>query len=91
MPFGKTAKIAVNAVAAAGIAGLIGFGFTALAQQKPTGATPKRHLKIERPAHLSTADALAIYAEIADDLTAPPGLRARAAQVLASLAEGRPQ
>ena len=32
-----------------------------------------------------------IYAEIADDLTAPPGLRARAAQVLASLAEGRPQ
>jgi len=32
-----------------------------------------------------------IYGEIADDLTAPPGLRARAAQVLASLAEGRPQ
>ncbi len=32
-----------------------------------------------------------IYAEIADDLTAPPGLRARAAQVLASLAEGRPK
>ncbi len=30
-----------------------------------------------------------IYTEIADDLTAPPGLRARAAQVLASLAEGR--
>ncbi len=32
-----------------------------------------------------------IYTEIADDLTAPPGLRARAAQVLASLAEGRPR
>ncbi len=37
------------------------------------------------------AAARQIYAEIADDLTAPPGLRARAAQVLASLAEGRPQ
>ncbi len=36
-------------------------------------------------------EARRIYTEIADDLTAPPGLRARAAQVLASLAEGRPQ
>jgi len=36
-------------------------------------------------------EARQIYTEIADDLTAPPGLRARAAQVLASLAEGRPQ
>ena len=32
-----------------------------------------------------------IYGEIADDLTAPPSLRARAAQVLASLAEGQMQ
>ncbi len=67
MPSRKTARFAVIAVAA-GIVGLVGFGFTALAQQKPTGATPKRHLKIERPAHLSTADALAIYAEIADQM-----------------------
>jgi len=36
-------------------------------------------------------EARQIYTEIADDLTAPPGLRARAAQVLASLAESRPQ
>lgn len=56
------------AVAAAGIAGLTGFGVTALAQQKPAGATPKRHLKIERPAALTNADALAIYAEIADQM-----------------------
>jgi hypothetical protein len=33
------------------------------------------------------AAARQIYSEIADDLTAPPGLRARAAQVLASLDE----
>lgn len=32
-----------------------------------------------------------IYTEIADDLTAPPGLRARAAQVRASLADGGTQ
>ena len=37
------------------------------------------------------AAARQIYGEIADDLTAPPGLRARAAQVLASLAEGQMQ
>lgn len=37
------------------------------------------------------AAAQQIYGEIADDLTAPPGLRARAAQVLASLAEDLPQ
>ncbi len=67
MPSRKTAQFVAIAVAAA-IAGLIGFGCTALAQQKPAGATPKRHLKIERPAHLSTADALAIYAEIADQM-----------------------
>ena len=29
-----------------------------------------------------------LYQEIADDLTAPPGVRARAAQVLASLGPG---
>ncbi len=66
MPSCKTVRFAVIAVAVAGIAGLI--GFAALAQQKPVGVTPKRHLKIERPAHLSTADALAIYAEIADQM-----------------------
>ena len=32
-----------------------------------------------------------IYSEIADDLTAPPGLRSRAAQVLASLGQGPAQ
>lgn len=37
------------------------------------------------------AAARQIYGEIADDLTAPPGLRARAAQVLASLDEDRVQ
>ena len=37
------------------------------------------------------AAARQIYGEIADDLTAPPGLRARAAQVLASLEEERAQ
>ena len=37
------------------------------------------------------AAAQQVYGEIADDLTAPPGLRARAAQVLASLAEDPPQ
>ncbi len=68
MPSRKTAQFAAITVAA-GIAGLIGFGFTVLAQQMPTGATPKRHLKIERPAHLSTADAVAIYAEIADQMS----------------------
>ncbi|MDX1576524.1 MAG: tetratricopeptide repeat protein [Kiloniellales bacterium] len=37
------------------------------------------------------ARARQLYTEIADDLTAPPGLRARAAQVLASLGEGEAQ
>ncbi len=32
-----------------------------------------------------------LYTEIADNLTAPPGLRSRAAQVLASLGEAAPQ
>ena len=70
MPYRKTAQFAVIAVtvAVAGFTDLIGFGGSGLAQQKPTGATPKRHLKIERPAHLSVADALAIYAEIADQM-----------------------
>ncbi len=33
------------------------------------------------------AEARQVYAEIADDLTAPPGMRARAAQMLAALGE----
>ena len=55
-------------VAAAGIAVCGGLGVAAWAQQSTTGATPKRHLKIERPAHLSKADAVAIYDNIADQL-----------------------
>ncbi len=37
------------------------------------------------------ARARQLYTEIADDLTAPPGLRSRAAQVLASLGKGETQ
>jgi len=55
-----------------------------------------RPLAMELDAQLAVREgdrekARQIYAEIADDLTAPPGLRARAAQVLASLAEGGAQ
>lgn len=55
-----------------------------------------RPLALELDAILSLregdrAKARQLYAEIADDLTAPPGLRARAAQVLASLGEGAGQ
>ncbi len=55
-----------------------------------------RPLAMELDAQLAVREgdrekARQIYAEIADDLTAPPGLRARAAQVLASLAQGGAQ
>ncbi len=50
------------------VAGIVAVGDTANAQTKGDALIPKGHLQVERPANLSTAESLAIYDNIADDL-----------------------
>ena len=64
MPIRGIALVAAVSAIVAGIA----VGDAAHAQIKRESLIPKGHLKIERPANLSAAEALAIYDNIADDL-----------------------
>ena len=66
MGMGKAAIVAVLFAALAGIVASTAVRDPAQAQIKRDELTPKRHFKIERPANLSAAEALAIYDNIAD-------------------------
>ena len=66
MGMGKAAFVAVLIAAVAGIVASTTVRDPAQAQVKRDELTPKRHFKIERPANLSAAEALAIYDNIAD-------------------------
>ena len=68
MPIGKIALVTVISTVVAGIIASGAVRDAARAQAKREDLVPKRHFKIERPANLSAAEALAIYANIADDM-----------------------
>ncbi len=68
MPIGKIALVTVISTVVAGIIASGAVRDAARAQTKREDLVPKRHFKIERPANLSAAEALAIYANIADDM-----------------------
>ena len=66
MPILKIALVTVFSIVVAGIFAASGVRDAVQAQTKREELTPKRHFKIERPANLSPAEALAIYDNIAD-------------------------
>ena len=68
MPIRGIALFAAFSAIAAGIVVSSAVGDAAHAQIKREALTPKGHLKVERPANLSAAEALAIYSNIADPM-----------------------
>jgi hypothetical protein len=68
MPFRFVAHIAVASAIVAGIVALSAVREPTHAQSSQDALVPKGHFKIERPANLSSAEALAIYDNIADTM-----------------------
>ena len=68
MPIRGIALVAAFSAIVAGIVAAGAVGDAVHAQVKREALTPKGHLKVDRPANLSAAEALAIYENIADDM-----------------------
>ena len=68
MPIRTLAHVAALTVIVAGIVAAGAVPDAAHAQSSGDASIPKGHLKIERPANLSPAEALAIYGNIADEM-----------------------